>query len=173
VQNFSATAGGSQTIDIAFNKPLDATPSPTQPPVISLPIPQPEQRPLVAAEGSPKWRRPAKWTAAGLAVVGVGFGIIETFAARSKSREFNSSSDGCMDNGKGLIEPTEACRQIDRDQSSATRAAIIGYGVGGALAITAGILQFIDVRERKKLESAILTCDPNLGIGGFSCVAHW
>jgi hypothetical protein len=169
VRDISATAGGTLSVRI------DVGPQTTPPPPPD-PVAKNADEMGGAAPQPVAWQRPAKWAAAGLAVVAVGLGIVETLVAMNKASEFNSSPAHCMDDGHGRIFPLSPCAQIDQDQSTATHVAIAGYVTGAVLAGAAAFLQFrAGARDSAKtIDTALITCGPlGLNHGGAVCSVRW
>jgi hypothetical protein len=167
-----------ETIDLVASGTDDAKPPPAPGRDISgsdRPSPgnpHPDLTTPPTAESS-SWRRPAKWTAAGLAVVGLGVGVVETLVAVGKSKDFNSLPDNCMDGGNGHIVGGARCEQVDHDQRVATWAAAVGFGAGGVLAIAAAVLHLTQPRESPSSGTALLTCSPSISNAGVACAARW
>jgi hypothetical protein len=141
----------------------------TRSPVAPSPSPSPSSELDVSP---PRWRRPAVWVAAGLGVVGVGLGVVETLVAIQKSKDFNRLPDNCMDGGNGNILGGARCVQADHDQSVATWAAAIGFGLGGLFAMTAVVLH-LNRPAAAERKAAWLTCVPSLSSAGGACVVRW
>jgi len=169
-----ASPAGSTTAKpsrVAQSHPIDLEARPIdEPPQIIESRPAPPPKPGA-------WRGPVKWGSFGLAVAGVGLGVFETLAAIKKSKDFNTAASGsCMDDGKGDIRGGTVCQQIAHDQTVATWAAAISYGLAGAFATTGLILQF----SEPAAESASarpwprrLACGLDGSLTGATCVARW
>lgn len=124
------------------------------------------------AVGAASWRRPAKWVAGGLALAGLGIGVVETVVAVGKSRDFNRLPENCMDDGQGHIRGGSRCEQADHDQRVATWAASLGYVLGGAFAITAVALHLTET-PTASARAVSLTCAGQILVPGVSCAARW
>jgi len=122
-------------------------------------------------------RRPAVWVAAGLGVAGIAVGVVETFIAVQRSKDFNHLPENCMDGGNGLIVGGARCVQADHDQTVATWVAAIGYGLGAMFGATAVVLHLTKpadpVVRASRREAAWLTCSPGVVLVGVGCTARW
>ena len=108
------------------------------------------------------WRRPTEIAAAGLAAVGLAFGIVEHLRWQDKVDSFESMN-GC---GAALPDHGGAgCDKIYTDGQSARTLAFVGYGAAAALGATAAILFFTD-GERGAQKVA---CAPALRARGVEC----
>lgn len=167
----TVSAGELSRETIVLVRPVveNQTLAPVAPPQIIL------DRPVAPPEVSPApWRRPAVWVAAGLGVAGVGVGIVETFVAIQKSKDFNRLPENCMDGGNGLILGGAPCVQADHDQRVATWTAAIGYGLGGLFGATAIVLHLTEpARSPSPGQTAWLTCSPGVASAGVACTAQW
>ena len=109
------------------------------------------------------------WTAAGGAVVAVGFGVAELLSANGKFKDFN----GRMECGETLKDRGgSSCRLLFDDATSARRLSIVGFAVGGALAATS-VLFFLMTPEKRHGESLSFACVPTLAQPGVSCAARF
>jgi len=143
-------------------------------PEITLDRPVAQSQPPVTEVSPATWHRPATWVAAGLGVAGVSLGIVETFVAIQKSKDFNRLPENCMDGGNGLILGGAPCVKADHDQRVATWTAAIGYGLGGMFGATAIILHLTDPgRSPSPRQTAWLTCSPGVASAGVACTARW
>lgn len=167
--NVAATEMARETMVLVPIAPKEDDP-PSAPPVIVSVNRPPPSRPAVEGSG---WRRPTKWVAAGLGLVGLGVGVVETMVAVQKSKDFNKLPENCTDDGNGHIVGGARCEQVNHDQNVATWAAAIGYGVGGALAVTALVLHLTETEPSGSGKTASLSCGPHIGTAGVTCVAHW
>jgi hypothetical protein len=118
--------------------------------------------------------RPWAWGLGLAALGGVVFGIVETKLAIDKERAFNNHTvpnpgDPAhpIKDCNTFAEPTE-CVPLDHDYHSSVNLAIIGYSVGGALAIGSAIL-FGFSSSSERASAGALTCAPDLIHPGGGC----
>jgi hypothetical protein len=135
--------------------PLAAQPSavPTVAPPESGPPPAPVM-PLKKVMAPPVRQGPSagraalKWTAAGLAVVGLGVGVAFTIIQAKNVSAFDSYKVCADDNGRAVIAgtttPAPQCQPALDDYRLDTKLAIAGYVGAGVFALTWLVLQLTD-----------------------------
>jgi len=143
--------------------------------VIQASAPQAEESPSTG-------RRVAKWTAGGLAVAGLGVGVVFTVRHYQNVSTFEANPANCADdNGKAVLQgtttPGPAQCQHDLDAYLLdTKVAIGGYVASGLFAATWLILQLTESPgPRASAERALWqpTCAP-WGAGvGLTCAARF
>lgn len=126
------------------------------------------------ATSTPIGLRPFAWAAATGSVVGLTLGIIETFVAVNNNRAFN---DHTVPNPADPAHPTpdcntdvlsDTCRPWQQAYNRSVRLAIVGYAVGGALAVCSAVLFVLSSRADGSSRSA-LACVPDIGTPGVAC----
>jgi len=141
--------------------PAHATaPPPASPPPAVEHTPPPPAPPEPAS-----WHRPVKWAAFGLGLAAVAGGGAENVLAAVKANNFATSH--CTKDSQGHIAGGSSCEQLDRDQANATKLAIIGYSVGGALLVTALVLHLTEPSSAPA-RTALAACTPTIGAAGIT-----
>src|SRR6185436_10806828 len=101
----------------------------------------------------PRWQPVLAWTAAGGAVLALGFGVAELLSANNKFNEFNGKSD-CGEVFQNRGGPN--CAKLFNDATSARQLSIVGFAVAGALAATSVV--FFVITPDKPQDSVSLAC---------------
>jgi hypothetical protein len=118
--------------------------------------------------------RPWAWGLGVAALAGVVFGVVETKLAIDKEHAFN---DHTVPNPSDPAHPIKDCNTsaepsdcvpLDRDYHSSLNLAIVGYAVGGALAIGSAVL-FAVSSDGEHPSASALACAPDLTRPGFGC----
>ena len=132
----------------------------------------PEEVSQAAPVARSSWRPIATWTAAGVAALGLGFGITQQLRASSKYEAFNSRKDSQMLGpqcstfyaDKGGAE----CRGLLAAGDDAQTLALVGFVAAGVSAGVAAVLLWTDRPSDGSAEkiSAVL-CVP--GFGSLNC----
>jgi hypothetical protein len=126
--------------------------------------------------------RPLAWGTAAAATVALGFAVFETVTWTKKADQFDNhtrlvtDTSGMMTRARDCGERvanrgSDECRRLYDGMQSAKRLAIIGYGVGAALAVGSAVLFLVSpARETAPSnEMSLSTCVPFVaGVGG-SC----
>ena len=131
---------------------------------------------VVSRSADSSSRGPLKWVSFGLAAASVAIGVREKLVAVQKSKDFNQvANQSCMDDGHGKIGGGKLCEQVAHDQTVATWAAAIAYGLGGGFAVTGVVLQVTqpEPQERRAAVLAVTSCGPGPSLISASCVARW
>jgi len=104
----------------------------------------------------------------------VVLGLIETKVALDKEHAFNNHTAPNPNDPANPIKDCNtfaeppACAPIDRDYHSSVRLAIIGYAVGGALAVGSAVL-FVLSSGGDHASVSALACAPDLTRPGLGC----
>ena len=157
--------------DDALNRPSAvelAAPAPDNPPpTAETPSRRTGARARRADDGA-SWRTPVIWTAAGLGVAMLGFGVYETMEYNSRIDAFNDSKrvPPCGDSG-GKIAGGLDCQRLATEGDRAKVLSIVGYASAGALALTAVIIGLVGGSSSAETDvaSSTLTCSPAQGNG--------
>jgi hypothetical protein len=104
------------------------------------------------------WPHTVKWVAAGVAVAGLGFGVIEHFRYYSKNRDYNN--DPSCPSGAG-------CKTQADSADSAHTLAIVGYATGALATGTAIALWILDSPTHASQTSLGFSCAPT--VAGVVC----
>jgi hypothetical protein len=175
-ERINATAGQRITVMARLVRGPSAEPSP-QPrePTPREPRPTVEPRPdegtpvPAPAEAGPRWQPVVAWTAAGGAVVALGFGVYQLLEANNRFNEFNGKSD-CGENlgnrgGAG-------CSKLFNDATAARQLSVVGFAVAGVLAATS-VVFFVLTPDTPRESSVSMSCGPTLGVPGLSCAGRF
>jgi hypothetical protein len=118
--------------------------------------------------------RPWAWGLGIAALGGIVLGVVETKLAIDNEHAFNdhtvpnpSDPSHPIRDCNTLAEPT-ACAPLDHDYQSSVRLAIIGYAIGGALAVGSTVL-FALSSGGEHASAAALACAPDLARPGLGC----
>jgi hypothetical protein len=118
--------------------------------------------------------RPWAWGLGVAALAGTVLGVVETKLAVDKEHRFNdhtvpnpSDPTHPIKDCNTFAEPSD-CVPLDHDYRSSVRLAIVGYAVGGALAIGSTLL-FAFSSGRERASRSALTCAPELTRLGLGC----
>ncbi|HET6148915.1 MAG TPA: PEGA domain-containing protein [Polyangia bacterium] len=116
-----------------------------------------------ASDGA-SWRPPAIWTMGGAAAAAIAFGTAEVFVSRGKAGSFN----GMVNCNSSLPDRGgQRCADLYDDGQRARTLALVGFGVGAALAATSLVL-FLTTPD--PLDRRALACAPHAGADvGLSC----
>jgi hypothetical protein len=135
--------------------------------------------PLIAtappAEEPSTVRTVLKWSAAGLAAVGLVVGVVATIEHGNNVSAFDNHTPRCFDNDGRAVDasntPVTACQgNLDSYRSDKTWA-IVGFAGAGAFAVTWLILQLTEGSPAPAAEHALVAplCAPSLSGLGLSC----
>jgi hypothetical protein len=127
--------------------------------------------------------RPAAWVAAGVALAGLGFGVFETFNLRSKQSQFDSQTKPSQADPTKTIaacgseEPNRGslpiCGSLYGEISSARTLAIVGYVLGGGLALGSAVLFVLASGNSDADRRDALVCGPGESLRGVACAFHF
>lgn len=151
--------------------------------------PQAGVRPMVvrvpeAREGPTPTRRsalrPFAWGTAVGSLGGLTLGIVETFAARDKLNSFNTHTSASPTDPTMRVldcttnQLTPDCKTIRDTYSAAKTIAVVGYVVGGALAVTSVVLFVVSSATQNDNSGRSTTvssfgCAPMLATAGATC----
>ena len=131
---------------------------------------------------APAGWRIAKWTALGLAVVGVGTGIAATVVRGGALEDFKSAHNGaCMDKGGRGVDasgtPIAECQAPLNTFYSAKTWQIVGFAAGGALAVTWLVLTLAEPSPSGATASRDASlrwaCGPTGALTGAACMLRF
>jgi PEGA domain len=135
--------------------------------------------PLVATSSPAEARTPArtaiKWSAAGLAGIGLVVGIVATIAHGNNVSAFDNHTPSCADNNGTAVHQNGSaapeCQGSLDSYRSDTTWAIVGFAGAGAFAVTWLILQLTQGGHPAAAEHARAAplCAPSLSGLGLSC----
>jgi hypothetical protein len=135
--------------------------------------------PLIAvsppAEEPSTVRTVLKWSAAGLAGVGLVVGIVATIEHGNNVSAFDNHTPRCFDNNGTAVDankvPVQACQESLDSYRSDTTWAIVGFAGAGAFAVTWLVLQLTEGSHPSAAEHALAVplCAPSLSGLGLSC----
>jgi PEGA domain len=113
------------------------------------------------------WRAPLAWTLTAGAVAFAGGGVAALIVRNGKANDYNRSIDstGCA----GVA--AAACSQLRSDGDRAQALAIVGFGVAGAMAITAAILFVTAPSTPAAVSTALGACGVDWPVRGLYCGA--
>lgn len=118
--------------------------------------------------------RPYAWATAAGAVAGIGFGVFETTRAVVKQNAFENHTGPSPANPTLVVQDcaistlNAACKSISDAHDSAVKLAVVGYAVGGALAVGSVVLFVLSSQDDHPSDSA-LACVPDLLNDGVAC----
>ncbi|HEY0708297.1 MAG TPA: PEGA domain-containing protein [Polyangia bacterium] len=134
--------------------------------------------------GAPAWVRPASWVAGALAVTGLGLGTYQYLEKRRNEDLFNKHSL-MSSNGKPVYDcavgapnrGAAGCSTLYDKAVSARKLALIGFQVGGVLAVSS-IIGFVwSANSAASSASAALLASPDFQLAldpsGASAGLHW
>jgi hypothetical protein len=171
-QSVVITGGGHQQVGFSLTREEVVGPLPPPPP----PLPD---------DGSRKRLRRYAWAAAGVGAAAIGFGIVESFVAVDKQDTFNNHTGPDPNNpGRTITDCntknlSDACRPLADSYHNAVTLAVVGYGVGGALAIGSAVLFVMSSPKRHAAaaaptgETTAFACAPSLTTPGVSCLVRF
>ena len=116
-----------------------------------------------------------KWSAAGLAGVGLVVGIVATIEHGNNVSAFDNHTPRCFDNNGMAVDanksPVPACQASLDSYRSDTTWAIVGFAGAGAFAVTWLVLQLTEGSHPPAAEHALAAplCAPSLSGLGLSC----
>lgn len=126
------------------------------------------------ASGNGRALRPWAWITAAGAAGGLIFGTVETVMAAFKKNEFENHT-GPNPNNSGMIvqdcfgaKLTTACRPIADAHDQAVKLAVVGYAIGGALAMGSLVLFILSSGDDHVQETA-LACLPDPVNAAIAC----
>ena len=166
----------------------DATPSASKSPgsegtVVATTAAAPTSTSPVGGSGAPSGdpsgaRLVVKWSAAGVAVVGLALGVAEAIVHSERVSDFDKL--GCYDdNGKGVNKmdmPTGACQSALQAYQGPNTWSIVGFVGAGAFAATWLILQLTESSRAPTADRQALAptfCAPSSSSWGLSCEARF
>jgi hypothetical protein len=162
-----ASAGEVPSVTKAAGEPRPASESTPVTPLVATPPPADE--PSTA-------RSVVKWSAAGLAAVGLAVGIVAAVEHGKNVSAFDNHTmpscfekDGVAVDGNG--SPAPACQAILNSYRSDKTWAIVGFTSAGVFAVTWLVLQLTEASQPATAEHAFATplCAPSLSGLGLSC----
>lgn len=130
--------------------------------------PEPDGPPGGADGSGRSTRRVLTWTAGGLSVASLAFGVFEHLAWQRKVDSFGSMT-GCGASRMNRGDP--GCEQIYDDGQRARLLAFVGYGLAGAFAATALVLYLTD--GGSGAEPAKVACAPTSRASGVVCALRF
>ena len=155
------------------------------PPAVAVPAPPPASPEPSPAERKRALERKGGWGAGALAVVGLGFGIVERLSANGKFRDFNAQTSTygkCDADDRVRQHGGPACDDLLSSGRSAATASLVGFIGAGVLGATSGALLWFtrpgrgEVSGRETAPGAIaasLSCAPDLARAGLLCAARF
>jgi hypothetical protein len=151
--------------------PLAPLPAPTTAPPPIAQAPPVAQTPLRAAAraSASLAQRPlrlAGWATLGGGIATLAAGAIATGIRENAAKQWNDDSR-CLSTGKTRYQ---TCGAYYDTATAAEKAAIAGYTIGGALAVTSTVLMIVDYRRARARPRAFAGCGPGPAIG-ISCGA--
>jgi hypothetical protein len=170
-ERINASAGQRITVMARLIRGPTPAPAPApREPAPHEPAPRPAEAiphndpPRPAAESGPHWQPVAAWTAAGGAVVAVGFGVAELLSANNKFNEFNGKAE-CGEHNPN--RGGSACSSLFNDATAARQLSVVGFAAGGVLA--AASVVFFAITPDRPQDGVSLACTPTLGRPGLAC----
>jgi hypothetical protein len=124
---------------------------------------------------SPTHLRPYAWAAAAGAAAGLGVGVFGTVKALLKQNEFenhtgpNPSSPTMLIQDCATAKLSAACKTISDAHDSAVKLAVVGYAIGGALAVGSVVLFVLSSEAERPSTDSAVACLPDLLNPGVSC----
>ena len=118
--------------------------------------------------------RPYAWATAVGAVAGIGLGVFETTRAVVKQNAFENHTGPSPANPTVVVQDcatstlNAACKSISDAHDSAVKLAVVGYAVGGALAVGSVVLFVLSSQDDHPSDSAV-ACVPDLLNDGVAC----
>jgi hypothetical protein len=149
-----------------------------RPPVADAQVTEAASEPKASdtrADASPTRLRPYAWAAAAGAAVGMGVGVFGTVEALLKQNEFenhtgpNPSSPMMLIQDCATAKLSVACKSISDAHDSAVKLAVVGYAVGGALAVGSVVLFVLSSEAEHPSTDSTVACLPDLLNPGVSC----
>jgi hypothetical protein len=116
-----------------------------------------------------------KWSAAGLAGVGLVVGVVAAIEHGNNVSAFDSHTPGCFDNNGTAVDangsPVKECQGTLDSYRSDTTWEIVGFTAAGAFAVTWLVLQLTEGSHPATPEHAFAAplCVPSLSGLGLSC----
>ncbi len=181
----TALSGGQAGANRSVVGPVARTPlpsvdtaAPTQPTQVPA-LPTGDTR--ASGSGSTGPARSLAWVAGAGAVGGLAFGIVETVLAQKNLNTFNnhtSPSPTPEDPNRRVLDCTTSqlsaeCKGFRDSYDQAKTLAVVGYVVGGTLAVASAALFLLSAPTGENgnglLSRAALGCAPNPAFAGFTC----
>ena len=173
-------------VAVAVESPVAATGEPRGgrpgPPSESPSAQQPvRDQPLEASSSSSKLR-PWAWVLAAGAVGGLALGAVETFVSIDKKNAFdNHTSPDPADSSRtikdcGTAALSAACKPLQEQYDRSVTLEIVGYAVGGALAVGSALLFVLsspDSDRRGDRQGMAFGCLPEPSTRGLSCALRF
>jgi hypothetical protein len=164
----AAARGQARNAPVAEASPTAAPPPAVAARAVSAPLHGPESTQATSASNLTSvppppadtygWPHTVKWVAAGVAVAGLGFGVIEHLRYYSKNHDYNNDS-GCP-SGAG-------CKALADSADLAHTLAIVGYGTAAVATGAAIALWILDSPARTSQTSLGFACLPT--VAGVAC----
>jgi hypothetical protein len=178
------TIVGGQYQRVALHLTKEATaPIPTPGPTLASTQSAPSAAIAVSASGSSQppsqLRTVIKWSAAGVAGVGLAVGVIATIAHGKNVSAFNARQPGCADNNGKAVHadgtPAPECQGDLNAYRSDTTWAIVGFAAAGAFAATWLVLQLTEGSHPAGAHQALLKpiCAPSSSGLGIGCAVRF
>lgn len=163
----SAGPGGGTAGDQATDKPPVSEPSPRQP--NAQPAQEGDAAAAPAQGDEASTRTVLTWTALGLSVGALVFGVVEHIDWQHNVNLFQSMPTVC---GTGFKDKGGAiCMKYFDDGEHAKKLALAGYGLAVGLALTTTILYF--TAPGRDPDKQKIACAPAIMTNGFSCAARF
>jgi hypothetical protein len=137
----------------------DATPADAVPPAATVTTTPPD-----TADVTYGWPHTVKWIAAGVAVAGLGFGVVEHWRYYGKNRDYNN--DPNCPNGTST-----ACKGLADSADLAQTLAFVGYGIAAVATGAAIALWLVDSPVSKSQVSVGFSCAPT--VAGVACAGQF
>jgi hypothetical protein len=163
----TATATPAPT-SVAATSSTSMSPSSDGPPTVTATA-QPEQ------PGGSSALRPWAWGTAAGAAAGLVFGVVEAITAGNKRDAFNNHTGPDPNTPGGTIKDcntdvlTAACRPLKEDFEQAKTMALVGFAVGGALAVGSAVLFWLSTTESAGGSQSAFACVPDPVTRGATC----
>lgn len=172
--------GLAATSAVATNEPQASAAAPPEdrPPVADAQATEGASEPKASdtrADASPTRLRPYAWAAAAGAAAGIGVGVVGTVKALLKQNEFenhtgpNPSSPMMLIQDCATAKLSVACKTISDAHDSAVKLAVVGYAIGGALAVGSVVLFVLSSEAEHPSTDSTVACLPDLLNTGVSC----
>lgn len=167
----ASTADAASKVDLSAPPPAKEAPPKTEPPAA-------EESPA-ASDDDGSALRPVAWVMATAAAGAFGFGVWQTFSWQDKQKQFNSLLIPSVAHPDqkvvacGTNSPHRGndplCEPLYNDFTAARTRAVVGYVIGGGLAIGAITFFVLSSKTREPAGPTALACSPQ-GFGmGLTC----
>jgi hypothetical protein len=129
----------------------------------------------VRGDASATRLRPYAWAAAAGAAAGIGVGVFGTVKALLKQNEFENHTGPSPSSPTMLIQDcataklSAGCKSISDAHDSAVKLAVVGYAIGGALAVGSVVLFVLSAEPEHPSTDSTVACLPDPFNAGVSC----